>query len=137
MTPNTQAHPLTRLVSSRTRRLAAVDRACSFIDDNLTRTIRLADLCSWTHTGARALEYGFRQTLGVSPFFYIRTKRLDLARRLLSTVCAQRTVTKTALDCGFGHLGQFAIDYRKSFGESPSTTLRATRTRMRLGKRSA
>jgi len=129
MTPDTQADLRKPVGSPKSRRHDAVDRACSFIDDNLSRTIRLADLCACTNTGARALEYGFRQSLGISPISYIRAQRLNLARRLLLTFCAQRTVTTTALDCGFGHLSQFAIDYRKYFGESPSATLRAARRR--------
>jgi AraC-like DNA-binding protein len=34
------------------------------------------------------------------------------------------TVTDVAERWGFGHLGNFALHYRKRFGESPSQTLR-------------
>jgi len=130
MTQDEQAH-LNPAVSSQHRRQVAVDRARSFIDDNLTNRIRLADLCACTHTGARSLEYGFREMLGISPISYIRAMRLSLARDLLSSGCEPRTVTKIALDCGFGHLSQFAIDYRNFFGESPSATLRTARDLLR------
>jgi AraC-like DNA-binding protein len=36
-------------------------------------------------------------------------------------------VTAVALRWGFGHLGQFAADYRARFGELPSETLRRAR----------
>jgi uncharacterized protein YhfF len=36
-------------------------------------------------------------------------------------------VTTTALDCGFTQFGRFAVDYRRFFGETPSTTLRKAR----------
>jgi transcriptional regulator GlxA family with amidase domain len=33
-------------------------------------------------------------------------------------------VTGIAFDCGFGHLGEFAIRYQQRFDEKPSKTLR-------------
>ena len=35
------------------------------------------------------------------------------------------TVTEVAQHWGFGHLGSFAVLYRKRFGESPSQTLKS------------
>jgi AraC family transcriptional regulator, ethanolamine operon transcriptional activator len=109
----------------RVHRRIAVERARSFIDENLTNPIRLSDLCSHAHAQARALEYGFHEIFGMSPVSYIRTLRLNRVHHLLlSADAAQRTITEIALDCGFWHLSQFAMDYRKFFGESPSVTHR-------------
>ncbi len=109
----------------RIHRRIAVERARSFIDENLTNPIRLSDLCSHAHAQARALEYGFHEIFGMSPVSYIRTLRLNRVHHLLlSADTAQRTITEIALDCGFWHLSQFAMDYRKFFGESPSVTHR-------------
>ena len=44
--------------------------------------------------------------------------------RLLTARDEGKTVTVIAKQHGFLHLGQFAIEYRKMFGESPSETLR-------------
>jgi AraC-like DNA-binding protein len=49
-------------------------------------------------------------------------------RRLLSPEWKSRTISRIALDCGFWHLSQFAADYRRMFGETPSAT-RAARSR--------
>nr|WP_289711683.1 helix-turn-helix domain-containing protein [Escherichia coli] len=38
--------------------------------------------------------------------------------------CRVRNLTELALDFGFAHLGRFAEQYRRQFGELPSETLR-------------
>lgn len=107
------------------RRRIAVSRARSFIHENLTSPIRLSELCTHAHAQARSLEYGFQDIVGMSPVSYIRTLRLNRVHRLLrSRDTTQRTITEIALDCGFWHLSQFAVDYRRFFGESPSAVHR-------------
>lgn len=107
------------------RRRIAVSRARSFIHENLTSPIRLSELCAHAHAQARSLEYGFQEIVGMSPVSYIRTLRLNRVHRLLrSREWTQRTITEIALDCGFWHLSQFAVDYRRFFGESPSAVHR-------------
>jgi AraC family ethanolamine operon transcriptional activator len=48
---------------------------------------------------------------------------LNLARRELQRRNSQTSVTATAMNFGFWHLGRFADEYRSLFGESPSATL--------------
>jgi transcriptional regulator GlxA family with amidase domain len=58
---------------------------------------------------------------------YVRMTRLHRARHLLcSTAVRTRSISEIALDCGFWHLSQFAVDYKLLFGESPSVTFRRT-----------
>jgi len=111
----------------RMHRRLAVERARRYIAENLTDPIRLSTLCRHARTQARALEYGFQEALGMSPVAYIRMLRLHKARRVLrSAAVLERSVSEVALDCGFWHLSQFAVDYKKQFRESPSITLRRT-----------
>jgi len=106
-------------------RRIAVERARRFIHENLPNPIRLSELCAHAHTQARSLEYGFHEVLGISPVSYIKALRLNrIHHLLLSRLSADRTITEIALDCGFWHLSQFAADYRKFFGESPSSARR-------------
>jgi transcriptional regulator GlxA family with amidase domain len=56
------------------------------------------------------------------------TWALDLARRrLIASDPGKVTVTWIAIGTGFNHLGRFARYYRKTYGESPSETLRRSR----------
>lgn len=115
----------------RAHRRIAVERARDYIDRNLTDPIRLSDLSRHAHTQARSLEYGFREVLGVSPMTYVRATRLHRARRLLRTTAVRtRSISEMALDCGFWHLSQFAVDYKALFGESPSVTFKRTEAQL-------
>jgi AraC family ethanolamine operon transcriptional activator len=123
--------PLSDDRESRSARRQAVDRAREYIQANLTEPIRLSDLCKHARTQARSLEYGFHEAFGLSPIAYIRATRLHRVRRLLrSTAVRTRSVSEIALDCGFWHLSQFAVDYKRLFAESPSITFRRTHAQL-------
>jgi AraC family ethanolamine operon transcriptional activator len=116
---------------TRVHRRVAVERARRYIHSNLAEPIRLSHLCRFARTEARALEYGFQDLVGLSPIAYIRTTRLHRARGLLrSTAVNHRSISEIALDCGFWHLSQFAVDYKSLFGESPSITFRRTQAQL-------
>lgn len=130
--------PLSDTRASRSARRQAVERAREYIRVNLTDPIRLSDLCKHAHAQARSLEYGFREIVGVSPIAYIRATRLHRARRLLrSTAVRTRSISEIALDCGFWHLSQFAVDYKHLFAESPSVTFRRTQAQLPRARRSS
>jgi AraC family transcriptional regulator, ethanolamine operon transcriptional activator len=121
---------------ARLHRRMAVERARDYIHRNLTEPIRLSSLCHYARTEARALEYGFLDVVGLSPMQYVRTTRLHRARRLLrSIVVSYRSISEIALDSGFWHLSQFAVDYKALFGESPSMTFRRTQAELPLSER--
>ena len=52
---------------------------------------------------------------------------LDQARRKLARAAPSVNVTEIAGECGFNHLGRFAIAYRGRYAGSPSDTLRRSR----------
>lgn len=107
----------------RARRRLAVERAREYIREHLADPMRLADLCARAYLQARSLEYGFRELVRLSPMGYVRVLRLGKVRRqLLEDAAAERSISEIALDAGFSHLSQFAADYKKMFGESPSGT---------------
>lgn len=109
----------------RNRRHTGVGLACQYIREHLADPIRLADLCSHTHLRPRSLEYGFHELLRVSPMCYVKVLRLNAVhRQLISNTRIRRSISEIALDAGFRHLSQFAVDYKRLFLESPSATRR-------------
>src|SRR5271165_2087192 len=109
----------------RNRRHTGVELARHYIREHLTDPIRLSDLCSHTHLRPRSLEYGFHEILRVSPMCYVKVLRLNAVhRQLISNTRVRRSISEIALDAGFRHLSQFAVDYKRLFLESPSAMRR-------------
>ncbi|MEN9974421.1 MAG: hypothetical protein RLZZ282_427 [Verrucomicrobiota bacterium] len=70
------------------------------------------------------LEYLLVGLLDVSAGAFPLQSRLHGVRReLLITAPSHGGVKRCALNWGFWHLGRFAADYRRRFGESPKVTL--------------
>jgi AraC-like DNA-binding protein len=107
---------------------AHVQRACELIRARVAEPIRIAEIARELGISPRHLQSGFRRHLGMTPHRFLRDCRLDEAHRLLSAASPGHTTTAIAYDCGFGHLSDFARDYRSRFGESPSETLRRSRS---------
>jgi AraC family ethanolamine operon transcriptional activator len=102
----------------------AVSRAVAFIEENPEEPITLRDLCSVTGASERTLRYGFLERYGVSPKAYLLGFRLNGVRRDLRRADpASVKVIDIANNWGFWHMGKFAADYRKLFGELPSQTM--------------
>ena len=55
---------------------------------------------------------------------YLKNLRLDRARMRLINSGLNANITQIAIMSGFGHLGNFAAEYKRRFGESPSETAR-------------
>ncbi|WP_417520550.1 helix-turn-helix domain-containing protein [Marinobacter sp.] len=108
----------------RTQRLVSTAR--EFMDACLQvgRVPSVADLCVVTGVSERTLQYAFRSAMQLTPVAYLRTLRLNRVRvDLLRAIPSQTTVTRSAMQWGFVHLGEFARDYQRLFGERPSHTL--------------
>jgi len=102
-----------------------VRRVQEFIRANAGRAIAAAEMTAQSGVSPRALYYGFRRTLGVSPMRYLKHVRLDRARAALRKASAERrTVTEIALASGYTSVSRFCRDYRAQFGETPSATMR-------------
>ncbi|GAB7046778.1 AraC family transcriptional regulator [Catenuloplanes indicus] len=106
---------------------AAIRRAVAHIDANAHLPIQLSEIAAAAGISARALQYGFRRHLDMTPLEYLRRVRLDLARRDLQRADPARgaTVRAIAVRWGFGNTGRFAADYRAAYGVLPGETLRS------------
>jgi len=107
----------------RTRRVA-LRRAVEFIKDKADEPPSVAEVCRAAGSSWRTLNYAFRERFGVTPKQYLQAVRLQGVRRQLSRPGGQTSVFDAAGDWGFWHMGKFAAEYRRQFGESPSKTLR-------------
>jgi len=77
-----------------------------------------------TNVSERTLQYAVRERFGVTRGTLMKAKRLALVRSTLRRASPDEvSVGDVAAWFGFGHLGQFATDYRRAFDEVPSQTL--------------
>jgi AraC family ethanolamine operon transcriptional activator len=88
-------------------------------------SLSIPQLCEAVGVGQRSLENAFRDTFDLTPFGFLKLRRLHSARhRLLLAGPADMGVSDVAYQEGFYHLGRFAAAYQSTFGEYPSESLR-------------
>ena len=101
-----------------------VGQARDYVLAHRERPVGVPELCEQLHVSRRTLQYCFQDVLGMAPASYLRTLRLNGARRDLRGRTAS-SVQSVAAAWGFWHLSQFSTDYRRMFGMRPSEALRA------------
>ena len=106
-----------------------VKRAIDYIESHLESVITLGDIVAASGVPGRTLFRHFKDYRGISPIGYLRMARFKRVREALQQAEPEEDVSEIAVRWGFEHLGRFAVDYRKRFGERPSETLKAHRVR--------
>lgn len=107
--------------SSRNRaRLAR--RAEEWMREHLAEAMQIPDVCIALRVSRRELEYSFRATFDQSPREFLHALRLNAIRRALRRRGGRFSVLEVALEFGMSHVGRFAAQYRRLFGENPSKT---------------
>lgn len=99
-----------------------VRRAEDYIRSHARQALTLESIAAAVGCSVRSLSEGFRQARGTTPMSFLRQVRLEGVRADLSNALPGKGVSELALDWGFNHLGRFATEYRRCFGESPSDT---------------
>ncbi len=118
-----QKGPRDRTSAQHARRM--LSRARDYLEAHTDRCVTVHELCVQLGSSPRALQDCFRNYVGLSPKTYLKTLKLNEARRELRRVDSEHaSVSDVAVRYGFWHLSRFAADYRKLFGELPSDTLR-------------
>jgi AraC-like DNA-binding protein len=106
------------------RRRLVLGRAIDWLDANPYQPVTVRQLAQACGAGVRTLEYAFHDYFGLTPKAYLTLRRLTGVHRELKGAPAGSTrVGVVANNWGFWHLGQFARDYQRFFGELPSVTL--------------
>ena len=95
-----------------------------YLEDHYSEAVHFVDLCRITSVGLRTVQRSFREHFDMTVSEYLKTVRLDSARRQLAAAHQEETtVTNIAMDNGCRHLGRFSVQYRERFGQSPKQTL--------------
>ncbi|MDF0699227.1 AraC family transcriptional regulator [Rhizobium sp. MC63] len=98
--------------------------AIDFMHAHIAEPISLNEIATAAKVSIRTLQQGFRQFRNTTPIAYLHEIRMVAARRDLLESGAKQAVADIALRWGFTHLGRFAAEYKKRFGELPSQTLK-------------
>lgn len=101
-----------------------VRRVEQYLETHWDQPITIEILARATAASARSIFYHFRICRGQSPMSFLKQLRLQRAKEMLERTDLNRSVTDTAIACGFGNLGHFAGDYFRRYGEHPSDTLK-------------
>lgn len=104
-----------------------VMKAYQYMVANARQNITIEDLTRVAGVSGRALYEGFRRFKGAAPMACLRAIRMQAIHKELLAGDASDDVTLIAQRWGFFHLGRFASNYQRIFGEKPSQTLRRRR----------
>jgi AraC family ethanolamine operon transcriptional activator len=96
-----------------------------FILETGDEDLSVLDICQEIGVSQRTLQYAFQERFQMTPKAYLKAVKLNEARKALRRADpTTSTVIEIAAQWGFWHMGQFAADCRRHFGELPSETLR-------------
>ena len=110
------------------RRSLVIRRAVEHLRAHENEPVTVGSLSEAAGVSERTLQYAFVERFDVTPKRYVQAHRLQGVRRLLRSDSSAARVADIANHFGFWHMGQFAADYRRQFGELPSETLSRGRT---------
>ncbi|CAL94562.1 AraC family transcriptional regulator [Azoarcus olearius] len=101
-----------------------IRRTERYIEDKAHEPLTIGELAEHAGVSTRSLFAGFRKYRDTTPMQYLKDVRMQrVHQELLRSAPDTTTVTDVAMRWGFSHLGHFAVDYKRCFGESPSATL--------------
>ncbi|WP_161492595.1 AraC family transcriptional regulator [Pseudophaeobacter leonis] len=106
---------LTRYATSDDR----IDRVVRTIQRDIARTVTVDTLAGEAGMSTSAFHRTFRETTGHSPLQYLKRMRLHAARRMIAFDAAR--VGDAAHQVGYESLSQFSREYRRLFGEPPTS----------------
>jgi len=98
--------------------------ALEYLEDEDALPLTVSELCAQIGVSAPTIYRAFHEEFGVGPKHYIQIRRMCGVRQHLHSADSKESITDIANRWGFWHMGQFASDYRKMFGELPSESLK-------------
>lgn len=98
----------------------ALDYLAAFPREPLT----VEQLCIASASSMSTLERAFGDHFGISPKRYLMLSRFSGVRHALLDSPHASSISNVANEWGFWHMGKFAADYKRIFGQLPSETTR-------------
>jgi AraC-like DNA-binding protein len=100
------------------------DEAKQWINAHLSDSLCVDDIARAVSLSSRHLNSIFTRHVGMPPSQYLRKRRLERLREILTNPpFSTLTIRAAAKLVGTPHLGRMAADYAKQYGEPPSHTL--------------
>jgi AraC family transcriptional regulator len=95
--------------------------ACAdeFVRAHLSEPFSLSDIARYCGMSRATFARSFKQTTGMTPFAWVRDRRIEHAKRLLRQ--PDLTVTEVSAECGFADQGHLSRVFTQAVGVSPST----------------
>jgi AraC-like DNA-binding protein len=94
-----------------------VTTAIEYMRRNLDQPLTVGDLADAACLSTSAFAHLFSETVGVSPYQFLRDLRLDAARSLLLREGV--SVTEVAPRVGYSSLSHFINEFKRRYGETP------------------
>lgn len=94
----------------------AVQKACDYVRDNLSKNISLSELAQLVNLSPYYLNRLFQRHTGLAPHGYQNVQRVLRAKQLLHT---QKALRDIALAVGFADQSHFSRHFKRVMGTSP------------------
>jgi len=104
---------------------ARLRRVLDYIDAKVTADLSVAELASVAGLSVFHFSRAFAATMGLPPHRYVSSRRLELARRLLSE--GRLPLSQIALECRFSSQASFSRAFLRAIGVTPGAFRRGGR----------
>lgn len=94
-----------------------IKKSLSYIEDNITQTIRIAQIAELVGLSPNYFQNIFVKTMGITPNNYIINKRIEKSKELLAT--SDIPIYLVAQYCGFDRAPYFNYVFKRISGETP------------------
>lgn len=102
-----------------------IDRVDVYIANNIGNPITVDDLADLLHCSKFYFLREFKKFVGITPYQYLMTKRLEEAKRRL--LLPKSDIASVGFDLGFNDQSHFTRSFKKQFGMTPGQFQKKTK----------
>jgi len=88
-----------------------------YIDENISKKIKISDLAKQTRWESQHFNRLFTQYVGITPYKYIVSKKVDKAKTMLAETTIP--ITQISFELGFKSHSNFCSIFKKATGKTP------------------